>query len=326
MKWKEYFMNRSIKITSLTILMAGGALQAMEVPNAELNEQLLEAAYNSDKKEEAKAFGSKVQRLLAQGADINAKTSSGQSVLMTTIYNGNTSGSELLLKLGADINAKDNSGYTSLFHCAEMALEPNCKFLIAHGANVDELNLGGKTALMRAVVAGAEYWPNSGYREEYTKICEHLLNAGADYTLKNNQGENAFSLAVKHEYTDILQEMINRLVQLTRAEKNSVKEWLSQAYKMKLKKGIDIPKDIRLLVAQDIGHLLAQNLQQRIISASTNTALELAKKDKKNSAAQLLEQYLDIRFLETLVRKQTGFPKQIEANEKVKIDDNNGGE
>ena len=56
--------------------------------------------------------------LLAKGADVNAKDTSGSTPLSMAAYAGNKDVAELLLAKGADINAKDKNGNTPLQNAA----------------------------------------------------------------------------------------------------------------------------------------------------------------------------------------------------------------
>jgi len=76
----------------------------------ELNGKLFMAA-GTGKTEEAK-------RLLALGANIEAKDAYGDTVLIWAAWNGNLEACKLLIEKGADVNAKGNFNYTASM-CAE---------------------------------------------------------------------------------------------------------------------------------------------------------------------------------------------------------------
>ena len=80
----------------------------------------LRMAANSGRLEE-------VERLLSEGADINARASNGMTPLILASWMGHTKVVELLLRKGADVNAKTNTGSTAL----KLATERGHKKIIA---------------------------------------------------------------------------------------------------------------------------------------------------------------------------------------------------
>ncbi len=91
-----------------------------------------------------------VKQLLANGADINHKNSSGSTPLCMAVPPGNKEVAEFLIANGADLNVKDNKGYTPL-HLAVMGPHPEMvKLLLSNGADVNSKNKDGETPLMYA--------------------------------------------------------------------------------------------------------------------------------------------------------------------------------
>ncbi len=86
--------------------------------------------------------------------------------------------------LGSEvINAQDANEDTPLTVAAEMGNSDMVKFLLSNNANVDQLRYGKETALMRAALNN---------KPEVAKI---LMNASANVTLKNEDGETALDFA-----------------------------------------------------------------------------------------------------------------------------------
>src|ERR1035441_10316491 len=71
--------------------------------------------------------------LLANKADVNAKTDNGDSLLHMAAYLGNEKMAVLLLAHGADVSAEDNHGGTPLNAAKSNVVE----LLLAHGANIE---------------------------------------------------------------------------------------------------------------------------------------------------------------------------------------------
>lgn len=92
-------------------------------------------------------FFLKVSLLLSRGADVNKKTSSGETPLYLAVWNGDESIVKLLLKKGAQVNEKILKGETVL-HIASSSYKPQIVYiLLEHGANVNAINDSGKSPL-----------------------------------------------------------------------------------------------------------------------------------------------------------------------------------
>jgi Ankyrin repeats (3 copies) len=105
-----------------------------------------------------------VEVLLANGADVTAKDSTGLTPLHMVVVNGirprhraDDQGPkdvmEALLANGADVNAKDSTGLTPL-HMAER--KDLVELLLVHNANVDAQDNDGQTPLFAAAEKGAD--------------------------------------------------------------------------------------------------------------------------------------------------------------------------
>lgn len=112
-----------------------------------------------------------VQRLLADGADIDAKGvlwgSSGATPLTVALAKGKTDIATLLIRKGADVKAKDRLGYTALWFAARNGLLEMASLLLERGAEVN-VPAQGQTPLFRAAA--------SGHRE----MVDFLVSKGAD--------------------------------------------------------------------------------------------------------------------------------------------------
>ena len=58
-----------------------------------------------------------VEKVIKEGADVNAKNDNGNTALHIAAFKGNTDTVEALLAKGADVNAKNNNGYTAFDYC-----------------------------------------------------------------------------------------------------------------------------------------------------------------------------------------------------------------
>jgi esterase/lipase superfamily enzyme len=131
-----------------------------------------QAAYggiDSDLLEAAKAGDTaKVEQLLEQGADVNAKDKNGKTALMNAAFNGHTGSAMVLLEAGADVNAKDKNGWTALIEAVNGGHTETVKALMDAGADVNaKEDEYGMTALTVAAEKG------------HAEIVEILKQAGA---------------------------------------------------------------------------------------------------------------------------------------------------
>jgi cytohesin len=131
-----------------------------------------------------------VELLLANGADANARASSGTLPLNFAAASGQKALVELLLAKGADISAKGPDDVTSLYMAAKnMAAETDrvaiAKLLIARGAEVNAKTRSGYTALMLAAFQGDK------------EFVELLLTHGADVNAKYIDGDTPLLFAIR---------------------------------------------------------------------------------------------------------------------------------
>lgn len=93
----------------------------------------------------------------------------------------------LLAKPGIAVGAKDENGFTALHWAAWSGLSEVAERYLDRGLDVDEPESHGYTPLMLAAMRGN------------ASTVEALLRRGANVSLKNDRGETAGELAVKHE-------------------------------------------------------------------------------------------------------------------------------
>lgn len=128
-----------------------------------------------------------VNRLIASGADVNAKEDK-YGVVWTPLHFACNHGHEdvinALLAAGADVNAKDNNGWSPLHWAIYNHQEHIAKVLLSFGADVSAMNNNEQTPLHVAC-----------YRGFSPSIVEALLVAGANVNAKYNNGQTPLHLA-----------------------------------------------------------------------------------------------------------------------------------
>jgi len=138
--------------------------------------------------------------------DLEIPDKRGYTVLMeamcTTQFNHNRTDAYTnvpialsLIENGANVNAAANDGTTPL-HLAARGPEESFKALIKAGANPNAQDNKGNTPLILAC------------KWESEKKVRMLLRAGADFNIKNNDGESAADLCAARGFQDALEMMI----------------------------------------------------------------------------------------------------------------------
>ena len=124
-----------------------------------------------------------VQMLVDSGADINVYSRAGDNALLLAQKHGHGEVATLLLAAGADVNAGNANGETALMLAAQRGLAETAAHLLAMGANVHAASRSGMTALMFAAANG------------HTKLVIRLLEAGADVNAVTRTRTTALMLA-----------------------------------------------------------------------------------------------------------------------------------
>ncbi len=129
-----------------------------------------------------------VQVLLWAKADVNARDSDGQTILMMLGENVTNDIVWDLLNAGAKVNARDSDGDTALIEAAQINNVDALKTLLDAGAKVNESNNDGETALMMAAAEGL------------VNNVRALILAGADINVPDKEGKSALMYANKHDH------------------------------------------------------------------------------------------------------------------------------
>ncbi len=130
--------------------------------------------------------------------DVNDKSKHDSVAIHFAAESGNIQGVELLLNhFQADINAKTNANQTAIHYIAvEGHFKSLAKILLYPNLELNIQNIYGNTPFHLAIFNG------------WAEIVESLLENRADFTISNNNGNNALFMAARSGYTDIFKMLV----------------------------------------------------------------------------------------------------------------------
>jgi hypothetical protein len=240
------------------------AIKNMEIAEKKYNERIrrtavafmsLETMFPDPKvRELAKAAGKgkikKIDQLVREGVNVNAQGTSRATPLFWAMRDYD--GFKRLLELGADPNIVYDDGNSVMHAAAKLRNKKIIKLALEHGGNPNLVSTDSfrQTPLFEALLNGIdmidlllEYGANINARDWFDstplldaaggntdfEIVYHLLERGADYSLKDRNG---YDLALK------LSRTVGRLRPGTKGERwqKKVIDWLHA-------KGVEIPPD-----------------------------------------------------------------------------------
>lgn len=125
----------------------------------------------------------RIETLLADGAPVDVRDSTGLTPLMAAAYAGHDEAVQALLSGGASVDATNEDGQTALLMAAYEGHAAVIEVLLRSGARVDRPDPSGLTPLMAAAWAGR------------ADAARALLAGGADLSARNRTGQTALDLA-----------------------------------------------------------------------------------------------------------------------------------
>ena len=131
---------------------------------------------------------SSAQKLIARGANVNAKDEKQDSAFLIASARGRTEIVKLTLQAGADLRSTNRYGGTGLIPACHYGHLETVKLLLTTKIDVNHVNNLGWTALLEAVILG-----NGG--PIHIEIVRLLLAHGADPKIADSDGVTALQHA-----------------------------------------------------------------------------------------------------------------------------------
>jgi ankyrin repeat protein len=150
------------------------AVETSPAGQAQLDAALRDAAWANDVEQ--------ARRLIASGANVNAKDQTEQSAYLITTSEGYLELLELTLVSGGDVGSLDSYNGTGLIRAADRGHAAICGRLVQAGVSVDHINRLGWTALHEAIILGDG-------SDRYVDTVRVLVAAGADLTLPSQNDQ-----------------------------------------------------------------------------------------------------------------------------------------
>ncbi len=127
---------------------------------------------------------------------VDQRNKENRTALMLAAFNGHTETLQVLLNAGADVTLRDSSGRTPLMFASTGPFPSAVRLLLKNGSEVNAVDsLEHFSALMFAAGEGL------------SPIVELLLEAGADPTLKDVDGDTAANFARLRSFTALADQL-----------------------------------------------------------------------------------------------------------------------
>ena len=177
-------------LAGLALAGCGGGGDGPARDRGDLDRRLIEAAFDNDVVA--------ARRLIAQGADVNAKDVTQQSayLIATSEVGDDPRLLELTLANGAIVDDKDSYNGTGLIRAAERGFPRIVRRLLEAGIDRDHVNRLGWTALHEAVVLG-----DGG--ATHVATVRALVRGGVDVSVPDGDGVTALAHAEERGYREI---------------------------------------------------------------------------------------------------------------------------
>lgn len=156
------------------------------------SEALFEAVASSPNADDRK-----IDALIRNGADVNARDSRGCTILNKVLTEGRWDIARRLIEGGADVNAENQSGDTPLHIAVSKGHEETVALLISKGAEVNNRDVPGASPLYEAV------------RLADKAIVRLLVAKGADTNAVGSEGRSCLEEALRGRQSEIAEILVD---------------------------------------------------------------------------------------------------------------------
>jgi uncharacterized protein len=168
-------------VLAVVALLAACAAPDLPTPDPAESSPAAQAQLDADLRDAAWANDiDRAGRLIAAGADVNAKDQTEQSAYLITTSEGYLELLELTLEAGGDVGSLDSYNGTGLIRAADRGHAAICGRLVRAGVSVDHVNRLGWTALHEAIILGDG-------SDRYLDTVRVLVAADADLRLPSQR-------------------------------------------------------------------------------------------------------------------------------------------
>jgi ankyrin repeat protein len=135
--------------------------------------------------------------LLASGSEVNATLADGSTALMAASLGGHSDIVRILIDAGAQVRARTRVGATALTEASHAGHIDVVRILLAAGAEVNASLTDGTTALMAAALGG------------HPEVVRTLVAAGAQVNRKDSRGWTALTYAAASTKTSTVRALVD---------------------------------------------------------------------------------------------------------------------
>jgi ankyrin repeat protein len=210
----------------------------------QLGQELLSAA--------KRGYFKVVERLIAQGASVEAKDNHGWGPLSWAAYNDHAAMCRLLIANNVSVEAKNNYGQTSLICAACNGHKAICRLLIENKALVEAKDNYGRTPLSWAATNG------------YKDVCRLLIEHKSSVEAKDNYGWTPLMRAAWSGREGVCKLLIDVQLEEARENKAAIATFLGVARKRPGNLPCKIQKDIAQMIARQAFESVQQDKQSVI--------------------------------------------------------------
>ena len=204
-----------------------------------------------------------LKELLDRGAEVNARNSAGEVALMYAVWSGHAEGVELLLSRGSDVNSTNNSGEIPLMYAAWHGHKAIVLELLDKNADMSARNTNGWNAITYAATVG------------HRDIVAALLERGSDPNSRSNTGETVLATAAWNGHADIVHLLLDQGADVNALDENSWSALMKAAWNGH---------------TPIVEELLARNADVNVQNTSGQTAAMVAESQGHEEIVQMLKQ------------------------------------